>query len=130
MYHQDWLMRQIETITRYVFSILLGKQDELTGDIRIEAQQQTSGAANTLSFRLGRLVDAERLCEAEDLLYSAVESGDPEALTAGLRFYSDLNLLSDETLRRCNFPRDEILSGLMELCETYGYDLGVIGEAD
>ena len=59
-----------------------------------------------------------------------MEDGDPEALTAGLRFYSDLNLLSDETLRRCNFPRDEILSGLRELCETYGYDLGVIGEAD
>lgn len=123
-------MRQIETITRYVFSILLGKEDELSSDIQIEAQRQTSGAANTLSFRLGRLVDAERLCEAEDLLYSAVEDGDPEALTAGLRFYSDLNLLSDEALLRCDFPRDEILSGLRELCETYGYDLGVIGEAD
>ena len=123
-------MRQIETITRYVFSILLGKEDELSSDIQIEAQRQTSGAANTLSFRLGRLVQAERLCEAEDLLYSAVEDGDPEALTAGLRFYSDLNLLSDETLLHCNFPRDEILSGLRELCETYGYDLGVIGEAD
>jgi hypothetical protein len=130
MYHQDWLMRQIETITRYVFSILLGKEDELSSDIQIEAQRQTSGAADTLSFRLGRLVDAERLCEAEDLLYSAVEDGDPEALTAGLRFYSDLNLLSDEALLRCDFPRDEILSGLRELCETYGYDLGVIGEAD
>ena len=130
MYHQDWLMRQIETITRYVFSILLGKEDELSSDIQIEAQRQTSGAADTLSFRLGRLVDAERLCEAEDLLYFAVEDGDPEALTAGLRFYSDLNLLSDETLLRCDFPRDEILSGLRELCETYGYDLGVIGEAD
>ncbi len=123
-------MRQIETITRYVFSILLGKEDELSSDIQIEAQRQTSGAADTLSFRLGRLVDAERLCEAEDLLYSAVEDGDPEALTAGLRFYSDLNLLSDEALLRCDFPRDEILSGLRELCETYGYDLGVIGEAD
>ena len=130
MYHQDWLMRQIETITRYVFSILLGKEDELSSDIQIEAQRQTSGAADTLSFRLGRLVQAERLGEAENLLYAAVEDGDPEALTAGLRFYSDLNLLSDETLRRCNFPRDEILSGLRELCETYGYDLGVIGEAD
>ena len=130
MYHQDWLMRQIETITRYVFSILLGKQDELTSDIRIEAQQQTSGAADTLSFRLGRLVQAERLGEAENLLYAAVEDADPEALTAGLRFYSDLNRLSDETLQRCDFPRDEILSGLRELCETYGYDLGVIGEAD
>ena len=123
MYHQDWLMRQIETITRYVFSILLGKEDELSSDIQIEAQRQTSGAADTLSFRLGRLVQAERLGEAENLLYAAVEDGDPEALTAGLRFYSDLNLLSDETLRRCNFPRDEILSGLRDLCDACGYDL-------
>ena len=66
--------------------------------------------------------------EAEDLLYSAVEDGDLEALTAGLRFYNDLNLLSDETLQRCDFPRDEILSGLKELCIAYGYDLSVIGE--
>ena len=128
MYHQDWLMRQIETITRYVFSILLGKEDELTGDIQIETQQQTDGAANTLSFRLGRLVQEQRLCEAEDLLYSAVEDGDADALTAGLRFYHDLNLLSDETLQRCDFPRDEILSGLRELCAAYGVDLSVIGE--
>ena len=127
MYHQDWLMRQIETITRYVFSILLGKEDELTGDIQIETQQQTNGAADTLSFRLGRLVQEQRLCEAEDLLYSAVEDGDADALTAGLRFYHDLNLLSDETLQRCDFPRDEILSGLRELCAAYGYDLSVLG---
>ena len=128
MYHQDWLMRQIETITRYVFSILLGREDELTSDIQIETQQQTNGATNTLSFRLSGLVQQGRLGEAEDLLYSSVEDGDPEALTAGLRFYNELNLLSDETLQRCDFPRDEILSGLRELCAAYGYDLSVIGE--
>lgn len=128
MYHQDWLMRQIETITRYVFSILLGKGNELTSDIRIEARQPTAGAADTLSFRLGELVREGRLGEAEDLLYAAVEEGDPEALTAGLRFYNDLNLLSDETLQRCDFPRDEILSGLRELCAAYGFDLSLIGE--
>ena len=128
MYHQDWLMRQIETITRYVFSILLGKEDELSSDIQIEAQQQTNGAANTLSFRLGELVREGRLSEAENLLYSAMEDGDPETLTAGLRFYNDLNLLSDETLQRCDFSRDEILSGLRELCAAYEIDLSVIGE--
>ena len=128
MYHQDWLMRQIETITRYVFSILLGREDELTSDIQIETQQQTNGATNTLSFRLSGLVQQGRLGEAEDLLYSSVEDGDPEALTAGLRFYNELNLLSDETLQRCDFPRDEILSGLRELCAAYGYDLSVIAE--
>ena len=128
MYHQDWLMRQIETISRYVFSVLLGKDDELSSDIRLRTQEQTAGETGTLSFRLAELVREERLCEAEDLLYSAVEEGDPEALRAGLRFYSDLNGLSDETLYRCDFPRDEILSGLKELCAAYGCDLSVLGE--
>lgn len=128
MYHQDWLLRQIESITRYVFSVLLGKENELSSDIRIETQQQANGATNTLSFRLGGLVREGRLCEAEDLLYSAIENGDPEALTAGLRFYNDLNLLSDETLQRCNFPRDEILSGLQQLCAVYALDLSALGE--
>ena len=81
---------------------------------------------STLLEDVEALVRAERFCEAENLLYAAVEEGEPEALTAGLRFYSDLNALPDETLVRCNFPRDEILSGLQELCAACGYDLSVL----
>ncbi len=123
MYHQDWFVRQIEIITRYVFSLILGKADALTGDVRLDTQQPTEADTGTLSFRLGVLVRAERLCEAENLLYEAVDSGDPEALEAGLRFYGELNALSDETLERCGLPRDEVLSGLRELCVAYGLDL-------
>ncbi|MBO4419764.1 MAG: hypothetical protein J5789_08095 [Oscillospiraceae bacterium] len=128
MYHQDWLMRQIESITRYAFSLLLGKADELSSDIHLETNRQTDGDAGSLSFLLAGLVREERLCEAENLLYAAVEQKDPEALTVGLRFYESLNRLSDEMLKRCNFPRDEIYSGLRELCSLYGYDLSVLGE--
>lgn len=127
MYHQDWLMRQIETISRYVFSCLLGRESELSSDIHLETERQTSGDITPLSFRLAALVKEGRFCEAEDLLWAAVDEGDPEALTAGLRFYTDLNELSDEMLERCVFPRDEILSGLKELCAAYGYDLSVLG---
>ena len=127
MYHQDWLMRQIETISRYVFSCLLGRESELSSDIHLETERQTSGDITPLSFRLAALVKEGRFCEAEDLLWAAVDEGDPEALTAGLRFYTDLNELSDEMLERCVFPRDEILSGLRELCAAFGYDLSVLG---
>lgn len=127
MYRQDWLMRQIETITRYVFSLLLGKGAELRSDYHLETKRPEAGDANPLSFRLGSLLREERLCEAEDLLLAAVEEGDPEALPAGLRFYEALNGLPDETLARCNFPREEILSGLKELCAAYGYDLSLLG---
>ena len=127
MYHQDWLMRQIELLVRYVASLWLGKGDELRSDIHLESEPQTSGDARTLDYRLSALVGEEQLCWAENLLFEAVEEGDPEALSAGLRFYSDLNRLSDETLERCGFPRDEILSGLQSLCDAYGCDLSVVG---
>jgi hypothetical protein len=128
MYHRDWLMRQIETITRYVFSLILGKGGELTSDVHLQTKTPTDGDAGSISFRLAALVKEEKLCEAENLLYRAVEDGDPEALTAGLRFYSALNELPDVVLERCSFPREEILSGVRELCAAYGYDLSVLGE--
>ena len=128
MYHRDWLMRQIETITRYVFSLLLGKGAELTSDIRLETLPQTDADASSVSFRLAALVRKGDLCGAENLLYEAVEAGDPEALTAGLRFYNEINTLSDGALAQACFSRDEILSGLRELCAEYGFDLSVLGE--
>ncbi len=127
MYHRDWLMRQIESITRYVFSLVLGKGAELTGDVRLETERPTDGDTGRLAFRLAELVRAGQLCAGEDLLLAAVAEGDPEALPVGLRFYNELNALPDETLLRCNFPRDEILSGLRELCAAYGCDLEVLG---
>ena len=128
MYHRDWLMRQIENVTRYVFSLLLGRGGELSSDIRLEALPQTDADTTSLSFRLAALVREGQLCQAENLLYAAVEEGDPEALPVGLRFYNEINLLSDETLERCSFSREEVLSGLKELCGAYGYDLSVLGE--
>ena len=126
MYHRDWLMRQIETVSRFVFATLLNK--EPSSEIRLEPREQTDGDVEPLGFRLAALVREEQLCEAENLLWAAVEDDDPEALRAGLRFYTDLNALPDETLERCSFPRDEILSGLKELCAAYGCDLSVLGE--
>ena len=68
MYHQDWLIRQIEIITRCVFTVLLGREDELSSEIHLETQRESPADANTLSFRLARLVRERRLCEAENLL--------------------------------------------------------------
>ena len=117
-------MRQIESISRFVFSVLLNKDPGST--IQLTEEAPTAGNRGPLAAQLAALVQAERFCAAEDLLYEAAAQGDPEALTAGLRFYQALNELPDETLERCSFPRDEILSGLRELCAAYGYDLSAL----
>ena len=124
MYHRDWLMRQFESLSRFVFSVLLGKEPESI--VRLTEAEPTTGEPGTLAAQLAALVRAEKFCEAEDLLFEAVEAEDPEALPAALRFYTTLNELPDETLERRGFPRDEILSGLREVCGIYGLDLSAL----
>ncbi len=120
-------MRQIEIVTRYVFSLLAGRGRELSSDIQLQTRRQTDGDASALGFRLAALVGENRIGEAENLLFAAVEEQNPEALTAGLQFYRDLNALPDERLEQGGFSREEILSGLKELCTAFGYDLSVLG---
>ena len=112
-------------ITRFIGSLLLGKEPD--SGIHLQEEPQTSGDEGSLSLQLSALVRDGQLCEAEDLLFAAAEEGEPEALPAGLRFYDDLNRLSDDALARGRFSREEILSGLKELCAVCGYDLNALG---
>ena len=88
--------------------------------------KQYTGEPAPLRAQLAALVRAEKLCEAENLLFEALEAEDPEVLPAALEFYRALNGLPDETLERCGFPRDEILSGLREVCSLCGLDLSAL----
>ncbi len=116
-YHQDWLMRQIEAISAMLAFLLTGKTErkEDSGAVIFDA-----GAENSLYARLKSLVQQQRLCEAEDLLFEAMDSWDPEAAEAGIRFYADINKLSDPQLEQANFSREEIKEGLEHLCSHYG----------
>ncbi len=125
MYHQDWLIRQIEMMTRFLASLLLGKETD--SGIHLTEERPASGDAGALEPRLAALTRSGRFCEAEDLLFDAAEAGDPEAAAAGLRFYRELNALDDDALTRGRFSRPEILRGLEDLCAVCGWDLAALG---
>ncbi len=116
-YHQDWLMRQIEAISAMLAFLLTGKTErkEDSGAVIFDA-----GAENSLYSRLKSLVQQQRLCEAEDLLFDAMDAWNSEAAEAGIRFYADINKLSDSQLEQANFSREEIQEGLKHLCSHYG----------
>jgi hypothetical protein len=52
-----------------------------------------------------------------------MEDPDQRVLEAALAFYEDLNRLTDDQLRQANFSRDEILSGLQEVCTVFGIEM-------
>ena len=116
-YHQDWLMQQIEAITATLKYVLFGKKEHIV-TMDIEAPSTTGDDA--LYLQLQTLVRQGEICQAEDLLFEAMEDPDSQVLDAARRFYDDLNRLSDETLKECNFSRQEILEGLQTVCEQFG----------
>ena len=116
-YHQDWLMRQIEAISAMLAYILFGKAQEL---VSIPEDEETSADCGTLWPQLQALLEKKQVCEAENLLFEAMEEPTREVLDAGRQFYAQLNTWSDADLKASNFSRDEIYTGLQELCRSFG----------
>ena len=119
-YHHDWLMRQIETIAAMLAYMLTGKKPKM---VSTEEDQRNSTDSVLLYEKLKELVTQGKFCEGENLLFAAMEEGDPEVPSAAVRFYMDLNQLSDAQLEEGNFSREEILDGLKAVCSHYGLDL-------
>lgn len=68
------------------------------------------------------LVDAERINEAENILFEGIDSKNPMCLELALLFYSYLNDKEDEFLEKCNFSRYEISEGIKQITKAYGCD--------
>ena len=116
-YHCDWLKRQIEIIAAMLAYILANKKNSIRS---VEEAQAVPSGENELYLLLSALVRQGKLCQAEDLLFEALEDPGQMVLDAALRFYSDLNALSDEALEAQGFSREEILEGLQHVCDVFG----------
>lgn len=55
------------------------------------------------------------LDKAENILFEWLDSGDPDAATAGLAFYDRLMTRNNEELERCGLPREEVEQGRAEV---------------
>lgn len=119
-YHQDWIMRQIEILCTTLGHILFNRNP---GTVQLEQLPEGQPEINLLYLQLRTLVEKGQICEAENLLYEAMEDPDRSVLEAALGFYEDLNRLSDPQLEEANFSREEVLSGLQEICTVLGIQL-------
>jgi len=116
-YHQDWLMRQIEAISVMLAYLLSQKAPAI---VTLEEKEETAGGVDPLLLRLQALVAGKQVCQAENLLYEALERPNRAVLDAANWFYTHLNTWSDAELSACDFSREEIMSGLQEVCRCFG----------
>lgn len=113
-------MRQIRRLSIAV-SDYLQRTDPQTTELwneKLSSEERALSAWTLLDEQLKK----QDYCAAEDLLYEWIDEDEPLFFGLAVHFYSYLNGLSDEELDSHNFPRDEILEGIREVCRIYRFD--------
>ena len=118
-FHEDWLMRQIETMVSAIISVIFHtspKSEEIGTEMKISTAVDSGQRDTILAF-----LQQGEICGAENWLYENMDEDDISWLYTAVYFYSEINKLSDEYLAAHNFSREEIESGLSEVCGLYGF---------
>ncbi len=118
-YHKDWLMRQIEMSIHGIARIIFRK-DSLEYALHDEQRSEADREADLLFIKLCALITENKINEAENLLFSMLDSTNRDFLLLAVDFYQRLNALTDEQLAAAAFPREEIEAGLNEVKRIYG----------
>ena len=111
IYQKDWLMRQIESMIAAIIHFIThtSKQED-------EVQISLS-----LTEEIDCFLQRGDICGAENWIYENLDDNDIRWLHASVYFYKKLNAYSDEYLADHNFGRDEIITGLTDMSEKFGF---------
>ena len=119
-YHEDWLMRQIETMVSAIISVIFQtspKSEDIGTEMKISDTVDSDKRDTIIAF-----LQKGKICEAENWLYENMNEDDISWLNTAVYFYSEINKLSDEYLAAHDFSREEIEAGLSEVCGLYGFE--------
>ena len=109
----DYLMRQIEDMARFLGKVLFVKTEET---IPLFDEQGNVLESGLLYKRLCSMLEEGDANSAENLLFDEVEAHpDP----AYVQFYADLQHWTDAALEAADFSRQEVLDGLAAVKELY-----------
>lgn len=115
-FQQDFIMRQIELITRYIAESIFKKESP---EYEI-VEKETLSDTDKLHNKLIQLIDEDKINEAEDILFDKLDTNDQKYLEVALDFYSRLTKLDEDTLERNDFTKEEIAEGLVDVSSKFG----------
>lgn len=114
-FQDDWMLRQIEMITRHVAMMIFHKRA-----VRYElSSSEMLSETDELHLKLDGLIREGKLCEAEDLLFDNLMFTD-RYIELAVDFYTRLNQLTDQELENGGFTRDEVYDGYVEILMLLG----------
>lgn len=113
MYEQDYVMRIIRDMIRFLAKVLLDKEE-------IGYERQNENYTDYLHNQLLEFIEKGKINEAENLLWNNLDLKNKDHIVLALDFYTRLNDMSDEFLENNNFSREEIQMGLQEIAKRFG----------
>ncbi|MBQ8135384.1 MAG: hypothetical protein IJ192_13420 [Clostridia bacterium] len=130
-FQDDWMMRQIEMLTRFVANVVFSKKEsevkyEIVGNVN---DSDSLKKTDELHLALCHMIQESRIGEAEDMLFDNMEYSD-KYIELASDFYSRLNSLSDAELETADFSREEIYDGYIEIMSLLGVPIDVFGQGD
>lgn len=115
----DWIMEQIEMMTRFLGKVFFHKDLAPEEFELVDARVLTEGDLTAITVK--RLLSQRRLGEAEDLIFEEIEKeASVRMLKIACDFYAALLKLDEETLRQAHFAPDEITQGIRDIQRIYG----------
>lgn len=117
MFEQDYVMRQIQQLSKALAKILFSIDAESPSSSLIKDMEARSATDNLL-----RKIDSGNINEAEYELFELIENRTMDNLLAGIVFYSYLNEKDDDYLEINDFSRDDVENGIRHLLSEYGLE--------
>ncbi|MBQ1312426.1 MAG: hypothetical protein IIY55_11315 [Blautia sp.] len=114
---KDYIMRMIKQMVRMLFSVILGKEYQLT-ELPDENKYEVSG--KPLEEYL-RMVDAGSVNEAENAILEGMDYGNKNEIAALVRFYEYIGEKEDSFLEEHGYSKEEAMDGLKQMAEECGY---------
>ncbi|MBS4534745.1 hypothetical protein GOQ29_03845 [Clostridium sp. D2Q-14] len=116
MFQQDYVMKMIEDIVRFLAKVIFNKD---TIDYQV-LDEENYTPTDYLYKELISLINKGKINEAENLLYEKLDCKDKKHMELALDFYQRLNNFEDDFLEKNNFSREEIEEGLKEVAKKFG----------
>lgn len=116
MYQQDYIMRIISNLIKFLSKIIFGKEIAIYELSEDEKYKQSDNLHKGLLL----LLSEKKINEAENLLFEEFNPKDNRQMMVAIDFYQRLNNLDNELLQQGNFSRKEIEEGLEDIAKRAG----------
>ena len=116
MFHQDYIMRQIEMLTAAIANLIFNRETAIHYEMHDEIRHAET---DILHLQLRAMLNDNKINEAENWLFEMINPQEANHLIIAKDFYERLNKMSDAELEEHDFSKEEIKLGLNKILELF-----------